>query len=225
MTVKIHTLRFDINRCYIIESAGTIMIDGGPPNKKDEFVKQLNNLNIDPKSIQLIVLTHGDFDHIGSAMDFKAITGAKVAIHRNDKINLENGVMNWAPGVTAWGKVSRFLFKPVLAGTTIPAFKPDIILNDEDFPLNDFGIEGQIVFTPGHSPGHVSVLLENGDCFAGCMAHNIRLFTRKPDFPIYAFDIEQLKNSWKKLLKFGADTIYPGHGNPFSADIIKNKVQ
>lgn len=225
MAAKIHTLKFDINRCYIIESEGTIMIDGGPPNKKVEFIKQLNNLKIDPQSIQLIVLTHGDFDHIGSACDFKEITGAKLAIHENDRINLEKGTMNWAPGITVWGKVSRFIFKPILAGKTIPNTKPDIILTDEDFDLKKFGIEGRIVFTPGHSQGSVSVVLDSGETFAGCMAQNGWPFTTRPRFPIYASDIEQLKESWKKVKQKGAKTIYPGHGNPFLINKIENLIK
>lgn len=71
MTLKIHTLKFDINRCYIIQSKGTLMIDSGPPNKKEQFLNQMNQLKIAPPSIKLIVITHGDFDHIGSARDFK----------------------------------------------------------------------------------------------------------------------------------------------------------
>ena len=225
METKIHSLKFGINRCYIIQSEGTIMIDGGPPNSINKFEKYLDKLSINPSEIQLIVLTHADFDHAGSAKDFKNLTGAKVLIHKNESENLKKGAMTWAPGVTAWGKISRFIFKPLIGGNKIPGLKADIVMEKDEFSLNDYGIKGKILFTPGHSPGHISVLLDNGDCFAGCMAHNIRLFTRKPDFPIYASDIEQLKNSWKKLLKLGANSIYPGHGNPFSVQFIKNQIE
>lgn len=201
------------------------MIDGGPPKALKTFKKYLGKLSINPTDIKLIVLTHGDFDHIGSAKEFKEITGAKIAIHNNDKNNLEKGSMKWSPGVTSWGKISRFIFKPILAGTTIPVLKPDIILNDKDFSLTDFGIEGRIVFTPGHSPGSVSVVLDSGEAFVGCMAQNGWPFTSRPRFPIYASDIELLKNSWKKILKLGVNTIYPGHGNPFSIQNIKNQIE
>lgn len=223
LETKIHSLKFGINRCYIIQSEGTIMVDGGPPNKKNDFLKQLNKLNIDPKRIQLIILTHGHFDHIGSALDFKEITETKVAIHKNDKMNLEKGTMEWAPGVTSWGKNSRFVFKPLLAGKTIPTLKPDIVLNDKDFELNDYGIEGKIIFTPGHSAGSVSVVLDTGEAFVGCMAQNGWPFTIYPRLPIYASSKEQLNSSWKKIVKFGVSTIYPGHGNPFSVHSLKIK--
>jgi len=34
--------------------------------------------------------------------------------------------------------------------------------------------------------------------------------------------MEKAKASWKALLAQGAKTIYPAHGKPFSADIIRN---
>ena len=112
MRQQIITLKFDINRCYLVRGKSTIMIDGGPPKKKDSFLKQLSKYNVDPAEIKLIVLTHGDFDHIGSAKDFKEISGAKLAIHKNDLSNLEEGNFHWPKGVTVYGKVSRFIYSP-----------------------------------------------------------------------------------------------------------------
>ena len=71
--------------------------------------KILSNYSIHPQDIQLIILTHGDFDHVGSARDFKAKTGAKIAIHEEDRRNLEEGRFNWPPGVTSWGKFLHFV--------------------------------------------------------------------------------------------------------------------
>jgi glyoxylase-like metal-dependent hydrolase (beta-lactamase superfamily II) len=50
----------------------------------------MERLGIDPRSIHLIVITHGHFDHIGSARDIQEITGAKIAMHEREKEWLEN---------------------------------------------------------------------------------------------------------------------------------------
>ncbi|MGM0392753.1 MAG: MBL fold metallo-hydrolase [Bacteroidota bacterium] len=224
MKSQIFTLKFGINRCYIIKGKKAIMVDGGPPNKRKKFLKQLSGISLDPHDIQLIVLTHGDFDHIGSAKDFKEVTGARVAIHKNDRINLEQGIFNWPPGVTAWGNISRSLFHPLGKGMRIPTLKPDIILNNEEFSLREFGIDGKILFTPGHTFGSASVLLDSGEAFVGCMAHNGFPFTAHPQFPVYAEDTERLKESWHILMSMGAKTIYPGHGHPFPAEKMKKYI-
>ncbi|WP_372950553.1 MBL fold metallo-hydrolase, partial [Mariniphaga sp.] len=197
---QIFTLKFGINRCYIIKGDKVVMVDAGPPNKLKSFIKQLASFNINPKEIKLIVLTHGDFDHIGSAKEIKEITGAKVAIHENDRNFLEEACFNWPPGVTRWGKTSRLLLKPFAQKIKIPHQKPDIVLSNADFPLGEFGIDGKIIYTPGHTWGSVSVVLNSGDSFVGCMAHHGFPFTLSPNLPIYATDLERLKESWYILL-------------------------
>jgi len=221
METKIFALKFGINTCYIIRNEGTIMIDGGPPNAINKFKKYLVEFGIDPKEIQLVVLTHADFDHMGSATAIREITGAKIAVHENDRAILEEGQFNFPPGVNTWGKISHAILSPLMHKAMIPSQKADIVLNAKEYPLNAYGIDGKIIHTPGHTAGSVSVLLNNKDAFVGCMAHNIRLFTLRPNLPIYAWDIGMIKESWKILLGQGAKMIYPGHGKPFPVEKIK----
>jgi hypothetical protein len=59
------------------------------------------------------------------------------------------------------------------------------------------------------------VVLESGEAFVGCLAHNRVPLVLRPKLPIYALDMELLKESWIKILNLGARTIYPAHGKPF----------
>lgn len=94
------------------------------------------------------------------------------------------------------------------------------MLDDHGLSLKEFGIPGKILYTPGHTYGSVSVLLETGDAFIGCLAHNKAPFVLRPRLPIYAKNIELLKKSWHTLLDQGVTTIYPGHGKPFPVERI-----
>jgi glyoxylase-like metal-dependent hydrolase (beta-lactamase superfamily II) len=124
--------------------------------------------------------------------------------------------------VSAWGRLSRALLEPVIRRrVTIPQVKADVVLTNQDFPLQDFGIDGCIIHTPGHTAGSVSVLLDGGEAFVGCMAHSGFPFRLRPGLPIFSDDIQTLKQSWKPLLERGARVIYPAHGKPFSADEVK----
>ena len=222
MAVQIFEINSGINTCYIIKDKGAIMVDGGPPKMKHKFLKQLRKFAIDPKEIQLIVLTHGHFDHVGSAKEIKALTGAKIVIHKNDQKDLEQGFSKWPKGVTKWGRLSSAIFKPLLRSEmSFPTVKPDIILDDNGLLLLEYGINGKIVNTPGHTMGSVSVLLDTGELFAGCLAHNRLPLTTHPTLPIYAENIELVKESWKKVISAGAKIVYPGHGKSFSIERIK----
>lgn len=226
MSPQIFSIKVGINRCYLIKDKGTVLIDAGMPNKIGVFRKSFERLQIDPHEIKLIVLTHGDQDHVGSAKDLKALTGAKIAIHYHDKPNLENSLYNFPPGVTTWGRILHFILNPILKKvfSASPAEKADIVLDDNDYSLTDFGIRGRIVYTPGHTQGSVSVLLETGEAFVGCLAHNNLPFRIKPGLPIFAEDIEKVKESWKSIIRRGVKMIYPAHGDHFPVDIMKDRL-
>jgi len=159
---------------------------------------------------------------VGSAGDIKSLTGAKIAIHENDRETFEKGLHHFPTGTTAWGHFLRSILNPVTKILfKFPGEMPDIVLDDSDYPLQDFGINGSIVYTPGHTSGSVSVLLESGDAFVGCLAHNNLPFRLKPGLPIFADNIEEVKRNWKTVIERGAKTIYPAHGDPFPVEVIK----
>lgn len=225
MDVDIFQIPLGFNRCYIIRGKGTVMVDGGQPKKIKAFINGLKKTPITPESIKLLILTHGHWDHIGSAKDIKRITGAKAAIHRREKDCLEKSLKPLPPGVTFWGRVVIRIIQMFMPLIRIPATDADIILDDNDLPLDEFGIPGRIVSTPGHSPGSVSVLLDTGEVFVGDMVMNAFPLRLTPGLPIFAEDMEKVKDSWQLLLDKGAEKIYPAHGRPFSAEIIRRAIE
>jgi glyoxylase-like metal-dependent hydrolase (beta-lactamase superfamily II) len=82
----------------------------------------------------------------------------------------------------------------------------------------------EVIHTPGHSPGFVSVLLKSGEAFVGDLAMNAFPLRRGPGLPIFAEEMSTLKQSWQKLLKRGAKMIYPAHGHRFPAEVIQQAI-
>lgn len=221
MAMNIYPIPLGFDHCYIIQDRGTIMIDGGAPKQAKEFTKAMEKISIQPQDIQLMIMTHGHWDHIASAKEIKEITGAKIAMHQREKDWLENSLKPMPPGVTTWGHVFRGIMVMFVPLVRIPATKVDIVLADEEFSLEEYGIPGRVIYTPGHSSGSVSVVLETGDVFVGDLAMNKFPLCLSPGLPIFAEDSQKVKESWRLLLDQGAKTVYPAHGEPFSADIIR----
>ncbi len=200
------------------------MIDGGAPNQVKQFKKGLARLSIKPEEIELIIITHGHWDHIASAKEIKTITGAKIVMHRAEKEWLERGLKPMPPGISNWGRIMSRLITIFLPLVHIPATNADIAIGDEGLSLDAYRIPGRIIYTPGHSYGSVSVLLETREAFVGDMAMNGLPMRLGPGLPIFAEDLARLKQSWRLLLDQGVKTIYPAHGKPFSADIIRKAI-
>lgn len=225
MENSIHTIPLGIDNVYVVKGTGAIIIDSGAPKKGTAFLKGLEKVKIKPEEIQLIILTHGHWDHIGSTAEIKNMTGAKVVMHKNEKHWLEESLKPMPPGVTTWGKISTKLFSwSIVPFVHIQPTKVDIVLEDDVFSLKEYGISGKILYTPGHSSGSVSVLLESGEVFVGDMAMNKFPLRLSPGLPIYAENWPNLVNSWQLLLDEGVKTVYPSHGGAFSIDIIKKEL-
>ena len=222
MSVSIYPITLGFDHCYIIRDKGTIMIDGGAPKKLKEFTKAIEEISIKPEDIKLMIMTHGHWDHIGSAKEIKEFTGDKIAMHEQEKEWLEKGLKPLPPGVTLWGSIFKGIMAMFMPLVKIPTTDVDLVLGDEGLSLDEYGIPGKVIYTPGHSPGSVSVLLDTGDAFVGDMAMNKFPLRFGPGMPIFAEDLQKLKESWKLLLDRGAKTIYPAHGDSFSTDIIRD---
>jgi glyoxylase-like metal-dependent hydrolase (beta-lactamase superfamily II) len=151
----------------------------------------------------------------------KKLTGAQVAIHHTEGEMIRTGISSNPTPVTAWGKVGWRMLKPMMKALQYPGITPDLKIGDEGLELKEFGIPGRILHTPGHTDGSLSILLDNGDAFVGCMTHNGPPFRLRPNHPIFADNLDQLWGSWELLLGRGVKTIYPGHGKPFPVSEIQ----
>lgn len=222
--MEIKTIRVGVDNCYILRDKGCVLIDAGMPGQFNKFVRGLKKLSIPADEISLIIVTHAHWDHIGCLHKIKEQSGAKVAVHRDEKEIVEAGDIRMPPAVTRWGHIFATFLGYWIKNIVIEKTNVDIEIGEEDFPLEDFGVKGKIVFTPGHSYGSISVVLDSGEAFVGDMAMNGPPLTLRPNLPIFAEDMPLLIKSWQKIKTLGVKQIFPAHGKSFPFTKIENKI-
>ena len=224
METQIHRLRLGHTNCYLIKEEGVILIDGGEPNKINRFVEKINEISIEPKEISLILVTHCHWDHIGSLSEIKDLAGCRVAANRHEKDWAEQALVVIPPAIGVWGKLLYIFFKFYKPFIKFRKTVVDVVLEDKEFSLKPFGINGKVLYTPGHTYGSMSVLLDTGDAFIGDLAMNAFPMRTGLGVPRFAEDINAIKESWRLVLEKGAKQIYPSHGRPFKAEELLKQV-
>jgi len=178
--------------CYILGdevSKEAVVID--PGGNEDEILEALDYNKL---KLKLIIDTHGHFDHVDANQPLKAATGAQIAIHEADAQMLAQ-------------PSNEALF---FTGNRLRTSMADILLKEDD--ILTFGqYRLKVLHTPGHTPGGISLVLEDhpyvyvGDLlFAGSIG--------RTDFPGGSY--EALINAVRtKIFPLGDNyTVYPGHG-------------
>jgi N-acyl homoserine lactone hydrolase len=134
---------------------------------EDEIGPQLRRLGFSPDDVRWVVLTHFHTDHAGGLRHFP---NSEILCSRVDH-EYSRGLLGRARGLLPQHWPSWF--SPTLIETTEGRFGP--------FPgstgLTAAG-DVHLVPTPGHTPGHLSVALEDGDTvffFAGDTSYTERL--------------------------------------------------
>lgn len=214
--IKIINLSLPLNlgsvNCYlVINEAGYILIDTGGSNKRRELETELESAGCQPGNLNLIVLTHGDFDHTGNAAYLRKKFGTKIAMHSADSGMAEQGDMFWNR------KKSNFLIRmmtPILLRfSKSDWFEADLFI-DAGFDLSEYGFSAKVISIPGHSKGSIGILTTDGDLFCGDLLEN----TDTPALNSIMDDVESANASVDKLRNHKINTVYPGHGTPFQMD-------
>ncbi len=178
--------------CFIVRPKGAdraVVVD--PGDEADRIVAALEALGI--KVVEAILITHCHFDHIGAVAPLAKATGAPVCCPELETEVLAN-IMAYVPW-PGFGPFESYEADRTVAGGET---------------LELAGVTLDVVFTPGHSPGHVTyavrdehALLSGDVLFQGSVG---RVDLPGGDWPTLLASIETL------IETFGDETtVLPGH--------------
>jgi glyoxylase-like metal-dependent hydrolase (beta-lactamase superfamily II) len=86
------------------------------------------------------------------------------------------------------------------------------------------GLDGVLLHTPGHTSDSISLLLDDGRLFCGDLASNFLNWAGAHHATLFNENMEELYASWKAVLDAGARRVYPAHGAPFGAAILRREI-
>ncbi len=235
-TVNVHAL---------VGREGWVLVDAGMgmPDSRAAFTAGLQRAGLSIDNLRTIVLTHHHPDHIGLSGELQEQSGATVYMHPID----EEGVQIIWTGTMPqrFGQVSQFFLQHGLPPTELWFSKvdPEVMRNiirvppHEAFTMVEDGQyinladeRYRVIWTPGHSDGHICLFRERDGVFL-VADHVLPRIT--PNVGLYSEHdrpnpLGDYLDSLAKVANLPASIVLPGHGEPFidlagrTAEIIEH---
>jgi len=210
-------------------------VDAGYPGYFDQLAKLLDGLGLPISAVAAVVVTHHHVDHAGTAEAVRSSAGAEVFLHEADRGKVTGEQRSHVPPGfyrQSWRpSMFRYLMHTVAAGGARyrPVSEVELI---EDDQVLDLPGRPRVVFTPGHTAGHCSVVMEErGVLFAGDAMVNFDYATGKSGLAQHRFneDRAQAERSLDRLSDLDAEVVLFGHGDPWiqgpprAVEVIRNE--
>ena len=139
----------------ITGSEGHVVLYTGMPGSGPMIERSIARLGFNPKDVKLIVTGHAHCDHVGGHAYLKKVTGAKIAMMREEVELFESG----GKLDFQYGNYKAFAFEPI---------KVDTVFRDED-KITQGDISIRALLTPGHTKGsttYVMNVIDGGTTYA-----------------------------------------------------------
>jgi len=220
-------LRFTlVNACLVGHADGWVLIDTGLENSADFIVKSAEDRFGKDSRPKAILLTHGHFDHVGSARRLAEEWDVPVYAHELEM-----------PYIT--GKKDYPQGDPNVDEGLVAKLSPDFPHSGIDLGFHAVALpsDGSIpgmpewkwIHTPGHTEGHVSLfrdcdgVLIAGDAFTTTKQESfLSVLTQKEQVkgpPAYlTTDWDAARNSVERIRNLKPRTALPSHGTPMSGE-------
>ena len=173
-----------------------VLIDTGFPGQIEDLRVAMEKVGVSFDKLKVIILTHQDIDHIGSLPEILQEFGSNIKVYAHE------------------------LDKPYIQGD-LPLLKDGHIENPPKGKVNDTLIDGQelsfcggirVIYTPGHTPGHISLYLKQSKTLiAGDSMYSVNGIIGGIHAPT-VLDIKEARLSLKKYLDLDIESVICYHG-------------
>lgn len=218
-TVEIVQIKLSLSNAFLIKAKRPVLVDAGSPKDLPDIERALEAQGLKLADVALVIPTHGHSDHAGAAAQIRRSSRATIALGKGDVSMAKAGQNDDLKPTSLMGEIlKRFTIDP-----KYEPFVPDIVI-DGTLDLAPWGILGKVLTMPGHTPGSVVVILDDGRALVGDMI--LGGYLGGAVFPgcagehYFHADLAANLENIKELLKLSIKTFYLGHGGPVTRESV-----
>lgn len=208
---NLYQLPLNGSSAFVIAEESITVIDAGLRISGGKLLECIRYLGRSPEEIGHIVFTHYHFDHVGGVGDLKKRSDGQVALHQVE-VPYVQGDGGARPPNPFQNPVLALLAAPLLGTIQPKPFQVDLPLQDGDRlgPLD--GME--VIHTPGHTPGSISLHFpQHGVVIAGDALQCRRGRLGLP-MSLFSENMPQARESIKRLAQLDFEVLCLSHFPP-----------
>ena len=205
MVLRVYSIFTGIAVSHLIESdGGLVLIDAGLPGLEHLILRRMAILGRD--DLRLIFITHAHLDHYGGAAALRRLTGAPIAIHRDDADVMARGETHLG-SCRGFGRVIGPFLPMLEANVPLEPTQADVFVED-GADLCAYGLDGVVIHTPGHTPGSSCLLVDGRLAFVSDLISAV-FGVRGAIF--FSQDWTQVPRNLARIQTLKPEKIYTGH--------------
>ncbi|OCB00669.1 MBL fold metallo-hydrolase [Clostridium beijerinckii] len=201
-----------MNATLIWDDKNVILIDAGLPGQLENIREEVEKAGVSFDRINKIIITHHDLDHIGSLSSIVKNSKSEIEVlaHSGERPYIEGDKIGIKITPERLSSMSESMKETIKQLKT----KVNRVVKDEEELSYCGGIE--VIYTPGHTPGHICLYLKKYKALVTGDAMNVVNDELIGPNPEYTFDMKQSIESLKKLTKYDIETVICYHGGVFT---------
>ena len=194
------------------EDNGNTLVDAGLPGQAEAIDASLAEAGIGLRDLRRIIFTHQDLDHIGSGAALVRQSGAKAIAHLADAPYMDGSLR---PLKVTPEMLER---KPQMREVLDRLEPVRVDEHLEDGERLDLAGGIRVIFTPGHTPGHLSLYLERPKVLVAGDALTAEEGRLNGPNPQLTLDVGEAARSVRRLAELDVETIVCYHGGVVDED-------
>lgn len=220
--LKIKGNQGTIHPTLIWDDDTVVLIDAGLPGQVQDIRGAMDKAGIPFSKLNKVIITHQDFDHIGSLKELLQDHPIEVMAHKEEKPYIEGD----KPLIKMTPERLAIMFKSLSEEARheaevkfLESLRSNVDQTVSDGEVLPYCGGITVIYTPGHTPGHICLYHNPSKTLITGDALNVVEGQLVGPNPVFTADMDKAKASVRKLTEYDIEAAICYHGGVYSDQV------